>query len=172
MGYFVYLDGRMCPVLSDNLTLEQIREVAMVDLAYQALQENDHQPMIYRDLMDHIAKLKGFTDDEVAQYISQFYTDLNIDGRFVCVGRSLWGLRDWYLTEQTTDSAIASSILTDDEEFEDEVFEDESEDFDHDLQNIDADDEEIFEDDSDDDEDFPEALEDEELDSEEEEDDL
>ncbi|MDQ0418355.1 DNA-directed RNA polymerase subunit delta [Croceifilum oryzae] len=114
--------------MSDNLTLEQIRETAMVDLAYIALGQNNGQPLLYRDLIEYVSKTKGFTEEDVTQYIAQFYTDLNVDGRFVCVGRSLWGLREWYPTDQATDSAIASNIL-DDDDFGDEIYEDESDDF-------------------------------------------
>lgn len=110
----------------------------MVDLAYMALEQNNGQPMLYRDLVEYVSKTKNFTEEDVTTYIAQFYTDLNVDGRFVCVGRSLWGLRDWYPTDQATDSAIASNIL-DDDDFEEELYEDDSDDFATDLSGLDED---------------------------------
>jgi DNA-directed RNA polymerase subunit delta len=90
--------------------------------------------MLYRDIMGEVAKLKGFTDEEIEKYIAQLYTEINIDGRFVCVGRGLWGLREWYPTEQATDSAVAANVKDDylDDELDDEIFDDEDEDLDHD----------------------------------------
>lgn len=100
----------------------------MVDLVYELLTEKG-EPMLFRDLMKGVAEKKAFTEEEIDHYLAQLYTDLNIDGRFVCVGRSTWGLRAWYTLEQTTDSAIAENIKDDelDDEFEEELYEEESE---------------------------------------------
>jgi DNA-directed RNA polymerase subunit delta len=120
--------------LSDNLALEKIRETAMVDLAYNLLKEKG-DAMIYREIMDEIAKIKGFTEEDFTRYIAQLYTEINIDGRFVCVGRNLWGLREWYPIEQATDSAVAGNIKEDDldDELDSDLYEDEDEDYDLDA---------------------------------------
>lgn len=112
-------------------------ETPMVDLAYDLLKSKG-EPMIYRDIMDEIAKMKGFTEEEINQYIAQLYTEVNIDGRFICVGRSLWGLREWYPTEQATDSAVAANVKDDylEDEIEDDLYEDE-EDYDEDARDLD-----------------------------------
>lgn len=116
----------MCPNLSDNLAVEKVRETAMVDLAYDFLQEKG-EAMQYRDIMDEVSSMKGFTKEEAEHYIAQLYTEINIDGRFVCVGRNLWGLREWYPTEQATDSAVAANVKEDDEfdDIDEELFEEE-----------------------------------------------
>lgn len=147
----------------------------MVDLAYDLLKDKG-EPMLYRDIMGEIAKIKGFTDQEIEQYIAQLYTEINIDGRFICVGRSLWGLRNWYPTEQATDSAVAANVKDDylDDEIEGELFDEEDEDHydEDDLNGLeDLEDEDAYNDE--DDSPFSEELEEEELgDAEEEEDDL
>ncbi|WP_028776527.1 DNA-directed RNA polymerase subunit delta [Shimazuella kribbensis] len=115
---------------------EEIRETAMVDLAYEYLKSNG-EPQLYRVIMDVISKKKGFTKQETEQYIAQLYTAINIDGRFVCVGRSLWGLKHWYPIEQSTDSAIVANV---------------KDDYDHDL-----DDEDLF---GSDDDDFTDEIDD------------
>jgi DNA-directed RNA polymerase subunit delta len=117
--------------LAAQLTDEELREMSMVDLVHKILQSKG-EPMLYRDLLQEVARLKGFSEEEMMQYIAQLYTEINIDGRFVCVGRSLWGLKHWYPTEQTTDSAVAGNIKDDfdDEDLDEELYEEEEEDLD------------------------------------------
>ncbi len=86
-----------------KLTPEDAREIPMVDLAFAVL-KNANNPMYYRDLMSELAKIKGLSDDEVMQVIAQVYTEINIDGRFACVGNNLWGLKRWYPVERAEDS--------------------------------------------------------------------
>jgi DNA-directed RNA polymerase subunit delta len=99
----------------------------MVDLSYDVLRSKG-EPMLYRDMMNEVAKLKGFTAEKMSQYITQLYTEVNIDGRFVCVGRGLWGIRGWYPTEQTTDSAVAANVRDEylGDETEDELYHEEA----------------------------------------------
>jgi DNA-directed RNA polymerase subunit delta len=114
--------------LAVQLTDEELREISMVDLVHKILQSKG-EPMLYRDLLQEVARLKGFSEEEMMHYIAQLFTEINIDGRFVCVGRSLWGLKIWYPTEQTTDSAVAGNIKDDfdDEELDEELYEEEEE---------------------------------------------
>ncbi|TCS95553.1 DNA-directed RNA polymerase subunit delta [Hazenella coriacea] len=133
--------------MSDYQAAEKMAETAMVDLTYDLLKDKG-EPMHYRDIMNEIAKMKGFTKDDVEQYIAQLYTEVNIDGRFICVGRSLWGVRDWYPTEQATDSAVAANVKDDylDEEVEDALFDEDEENFAGDLEEIEEVDEDFEED--------------------------
>jgi DNA-directed RNA polymerase subunit delta len=85
---------RMSENLS-KLTPEKAKEVPMVDLAFNVLKAAN-TPFYYRDLMAEVAKVKGFTDEEIMQVIAQLYTEINVDGRFACVGNNLWGLKRWY----------------------------------------------------------------------------
>lgn len=123
--------------MPDNLAQmneEEIWETAMVDFAFHILQEKG-EPMLYREIMQKIAKLKGFSEEDVNRLIAQLYTEINIDGRFICVGKSLWGLKRWYPTEQATDSAVAQNVKDDDsdEDLEEEdLFEEEKTDFEED----------------------------------------
>ncbi|GAA5346655.1 DNA-directed RNA polymerase subunit delta [Planifilum fimeticola] len=114
--------------LAAQLTEEELREMPMVDLVHKILQSKG-EPMLYRDLLQEVARLKGFSEEESMRYIAQLFTEINIDGRFVCVGRSLWGLKHWYPTEQTTDSAVAGNIKDDydDEDLDEELYEEEEE---------------------------------------------
>jgi DNA-directed RNA polymerase subunit delta len=147
---------------NDAYAAERIRETAMVDLAYEHL-KSVGEPMLYRDILKHVTELKGFTQEDVERYIAQLYTEINIDGRFVCVGRSLWGLKHWYTIEQSTDSAIVANVkedddLLDDEDLydsEDDIFTDELDALDSETDDFDDDDpdNDFDDDETDDDED-------------------
>lgn len=81
---------------------EKVHEIPMVDLAFEILKAANN-PFYYRDLMNEVAKLRGLSEDEVREYIAQLYTEINIDGRFACVGTNLWGLKRWYPIEKSED---------------------------------------------------------------------
>lgn len=82
---------------------ERAKEMPMVDLAFEVLKAAN-TPFYYRDLMMEIAKIKGLSEEEVMQVIAQIYTEINIDGRFACVGTNLWGLKRWYPVEKADDA--------------------------------------------------------------------
>jgi DNA-directed RNA polymerase subunit delta len=86
-----------------KISEEQAKEMPMVDLAFVLLKAAN-TPFYYRDLMAEIAKIKGLSDDEIMQVIAQLYTEINIDGRFACVGTNLWGLKRWYPVEKSEDT--------------------------------------------------------------------
>ncbi len=101
---------------------EQAKEMPMVDLAFAVLKAAN-TPFYYRDLMQEIARIKGMSDEEVMQVIAQLYTEINIDGRFACVGNNLWGLKRWYPVEKTDDAmgnAQYPRIINDDDDDLDE----------------------------------------------------
>lgn len=121
----------------------------MVDLAFMVL-KMANTPMYYRDLMNEIAKIKEINDEEVMQVIAQLYTEINIDGRFACVGTNLWGLKRWYPAEKAEDAMSNTKrprIINDEEDDldDDDLFEDEEDTYtadeeDYDLANEDSDD--------------------------------
>jgi len=102
---------------------EQAKEMPMVDLAFLILKEAN-TPFYYRDLMQEVARLKGYTEEQMLDVIAQLYTEINIDGRFACVGNNLWGLKRWYPVEkadETVGSAARPRVINDiDYEDEDE----------------------------------------------------
>jgi DNA-directed RNA polymerase subunit delta len=111
---------------------EQAKEMPMVDLAFEVL-KSANTPFYYRDLMMEIAKIKGLSDDEVMAVIAQLYTEINIDGRFACVGSNLWGLKRWYPVDKSEDSAVGGAkrprIINDEDDDldEEDLFEEEEE---------------------------------------------
>lgn len=131
---------------------EKIREMPMVDLAFEVLKASN-TPFYYRDLMMEIAKLRGFTQEQIDEVIAQLYTEINIDGRFACVGSNVWGLKRWYPVERSDDAVAGSGkrprIINDDDDLDDDDLygEDEEETFSTDEEGFDLfdeDREEIF----------------------------
>lgn len=108
---------------------ERVKEMPMVDLAFELLKAAN-TPYYYRDLMMEIAKIRGLSQEQINDVIAQVYTEINIDGRFACVGSNMWGLKRWYPVERNEDpvgNAKRSRIINDEEDDED-LYTDEEED--------------------------------------------
>lgn len=84
---------------------EQVSEMSLIELAFELLVEKN-EPLYFNDLVDEIAALKGSSKEEVAAKIAQFYTDLNIDGRFTSLGENRWGLKTWYPVDQVEEEVV------------------------------------------------------------------
>ncbi|RPF54081.1 DNA-directed RNA polymerase subunit delta [Aquisalibacillus elongatus] len=85
---------------------EVVKEISMVEIAYEILSE-EKKAMNFNEIFDLIAEAKEYTQEEKEEYIVQFYTDLNIDGRFMSVGTNIWGLKKWYPFDQQEDDTIS-----------------------------------------------------------------
>ena len=146
---------------------EKWQEVALVDISYEVL-DQANKTMNYKDIFKEAASWKGLTDEELLELLPQVFTEMNLDGRFLCMSPSEWGLKKWYTTEQVEESieALARSKGIDDND-DDYGFEDEEvdEDFDAEIEDEDLDveeDEEDVELDEEADEDLSDEFEDEE----------
>ncbi|RJE86008.1 DNA-directed RNA polymerase subunit delta [Paenibacillus sp. 1011MAR3C5] len=143
-----------------KLDPERVKEMPMVDLAFEVLKAAN-TPYYYRDLMMEIAKIRGLSEEGINQFIAQVYTEINIDGRFACVGSNMWGLKRWYPVERSEDpvgNAKRTRIINDDDDLEDEdLFADEEDD----SYTADEEDYDAYDEDS---EDFEEAEEEAEVD--------
>ncbi|MED4311872.1 DNA-directed RNA polymerase subunit delta [Heyndrickxia coagulans] len=166
-----------------QLPKEELKEMSFIELAEQILEEKK-QVTSFQDLLAEIGAILGLPKEETESKMIQFYTDLNIDGRFISLGDNTWGLRAWYPVDQI-DEEVTHTVKTkrkkakvveeeedfiDDEDLDlediDDVAEDEEEDFaDEDEEDEDlAEDEDLVDDEfSDIDEDEEETFEDEEL---------
>ncbi|MCC3356263.1 DNA-directed RNA polymerase subunit delta [Bacillus sp. REN16] len=159
----------------DQYSPEQIKEMSMLEVAYEIfLGRKD--AITFNELVDEIAKTLELSEDEIRRKVSQFYTDLNIDGRFITLGDNRWGLRTWYPYEQIDEEVIHTEkpkkkkkskkkkdededlIDFDDLDDDDLDFEEDYDEEDEDLDDVDDEDEEDedFDDIDDEDEDFEE----------------
>lgn len=133
-----------------SLNAQNKAEMSLIDMAYAILKQTN-KPFHYRDLMQEVARLKGLTEEQVTEVIARLYTEINIDGRFVCIGGNVWGLKRWYPTDKTTTEKATGGKkfvrkdMDDDDDFfdEEEEVEDEDDAFD-DYDRV-ADDEEAVE---------------------------
>lgn len=82
-----------------ELSKEELIEESFVDLTYAMLEET-HETRTYSELVAEIENLLGLSKEDMKARLVQFYTDLNIDGRFLILGENRWGLREWYPVEQ------------------------------------------------------------------------
>ncbi|OCA82469.1 DNA-directed RNA polymerase subunit delta [Bacillus sp. FJAT-27225] len=117
----------------ENYSKEQLKEMSMIEMAYELL-KNKKQTLAFNEIIDEIAKASDLSKDQVRSRIAQFYTDLNIDGRFISLGENKWGLRVWYPVDTVEEEQVhaakpkkkkAKKVLDDDlddyEELEDEA---------------------------------------------------
>lgn len=139
-----------------ELNQEQLTEESLINLAYGILVENK-KPLAFRDIITAIENLNARTPEEMKASLNQFYTDVNIDGRFMILAENRWGLREWYAIDQVEEE-IAPTVkarkkkakaVEEDEEEEEEIElvddfdsydedEDEDEDEDDDLVGLDV----------------------------------
>ncbi|MGG4207575.1 DNA-directed RNA polymerase subunit delta [Paenibacillus jamilae] len=165
----------MSTPLNLKIDPEKVHETPMVDLAFMVLKAAN-TPYYYRDLMKEVAKLRGFSDEEINDVIAQLYTEINIDGRFACVGTNLWGLKRWYPVDKSEDALTGAKrpriINDEDDEDEDDYHEEEEtynsdDDFDADSEDEDGEDELFDGEEDDDDSDEDVVIDDEDLSDEE-----
>ena len=71
---------------------ENYKNESMVDVAYSYLKEINRK-VKFNELFDVISERIGFTDQQKEDLISNFYTNLSLDGRFVTLGNNEWDLR-------------------------------------------------------------------------------
>ena len=100
-----------------NMKLEELEILSYADLTELILKEENKTfttPVLFRKICD----LLGYTDEEYADKIGDYYTSLSTDKRFVFLDNNEWDLRE----------KTPVAIVMDDEEDEDEeVEEDEDE---------------------------------------------
>src|SRR5690606_17752180 len=98
---------------------------------FRSVLKTTNTPMYYRDLIMEIARLRGLSAEQINEVIAQVYTEINIDGRFACVGSNVWGLKRWYPVDKNEGDPVGNAkrprIINDDDDDEEELFADEEE---------------------------------------------
>ncbi|MED0946684.1 DNA-directed RNA polymerase subunit delta [Bacillus mobilis] len=150
---------------------EELKECSMIEVVHSVLGDK-RQATTFNELVQEIAQVLGLSQEQVNAKLAQFYTDLNIDGRFINLGENRWGLRSWYPYEQIDEEILPQpkpkkkrkveedgfdDYIEEDEDFDDaDGNEEEVEDLDKVLEEEDGDDEDLDDLDEDDDDDFAE----------------
>lgn len=83
-------------------------ELSMVEVAHAILAYHG-EAMAFADLTNEIQQYLGKSDEEIRERLSQFYTDLNVDGSFISLGDNTWGLRAWYPFESIDEATIGET---------------------------------------------------------------
>ncbi|OIK16083.1 DNA-directed RNA polymerase subunit delta [Bacillus sp. MUM 116] len=133
---------------------EELKELSLIEMAYEFL-NNSKQPISFHELVKEISAAAGVSEEEMRSKLAQFYTDINIDGRFLSLGENRWGLRVWYPVD-TQEEEVVTAVkpkkkkakkVVDEEELDDYDEVDE-EDFD-DLDDYADDEEDVLDDEED-----------------------
>ncbi|MEE1131141.1 MAG: DNA-directed RNA polymerase subunit delta [Caryophanon sp.] len=82
-----------------EMTKEQLAEESLIDLTF-AILDDKKSTITFEDLLNVLQQLNGASDEYMQEQFLQFYTDMNIDGRFLLNQEGQWGLREWYKVEQ------------------------------------------------------------------------
>lgn len=91
----------------DQYSTEEVKEMSMLEVAYEVFLTKK-QAITFKELVEEVQNILDLSQEEVNGRIAQFYTDLNIDGRFIFVGEAGWGLRSWYPYEQIDEEVQVS----------------------------------------------------------------
>lgn len=137
-----------------EMTTTQLQEESLIDLAF-AILEDKKNSLTLKELFDDIQHYNGLTDEEMASRKPQFYTDMNIDGRFLAIAENQWGLREWYPVEQIEEESAPTVKVR---KKKDKVVDDDLEDLDEDEIVFEEEFDEFVEDDDEDDDDDNEPV--------------
>lgn len=90
-----------------NYSHDELEKMSMIELANAVLLD-EKKAMNFKDIFEQVAKVKELSKEEKQNGISQFYTDLNVDGRFLTIGSNMWGLKRWYPVDQIDENVSAA----------------------------------------------------------------
>lgn len=64
------------------------------DLAHAILKAKG-APLYFRELFEEVMAIKPLPGKNREHIMAGIHTELNLDGRFIHVGKGVWGLREW-----------------------------------------------------------------------------
>ena len=120
-----------------DMTKEELEVLSYTDLTYMLLKENK-KTMNTPTLFKLICDLLGYSDEEYAAKIGDYYTSLTIDKRFVLLDNAEWDIRDNHKIELVVDDDEEEMDETEESEEENEEEIDETEE-EEDIDSIDDD---------------------------------
>lgn len=89
----------------EQLERDEIEEMSLIEIAYEILNEKK-QPLPFKELLNEVAAILNLSEQEVDKIMAQFYTDLNIDGKFMNVGGNTWAIKSWYPVDKIEDDIV------------------------------------------------------------------
>ncbi|TRZ36675.1 DNA-directed RNA polymerase subunit delta [Niallia circulans] len=155
----------------DKFTKEELNEMSLIEIAYELL-NGAKTPYSFNEIVKEVSRLVDLSEDQINDRLAQFYTDINIDGRFLSLGDNRWGLRTWYPVDKSEEDVVtvtkpkkkkAKKAAEDDFDDYDDSVEEDYEEFDEDDDVEDEDDlldDDLADDEEEDDDSFDEDAED------------
>lgn len=98
----------------------ELEILSYTDLTYMLLKENK-KPMNTPSIFREICNLLGYTDEDYASKIGDYYTSLTIDKRFVLLEDAKWDVRDHHSVELVLDEEDEETVEEESEEEEEEI---------------------------------------------------
>lgn len=90
-------------------------ELSMIEVARAILEERGRDnEMYFNDLVNEIQNYLEKSNSEIRAALPTFYSDLNVDGSFIPLGKNKWGLRSWYAIDEIDEEVI--TLEEDDED--------------------------------------------------------
>lgn len=125
-----------------NLTITELKAMSYTDIAYMILVD-EKKTINTADLFRKICDLFGYSEEEYAEKIGDFYTSLTTDCRFLFLDTAEWDLRDNHIVKMEVEDDEDEEVVEEDEEKEETDEEDEEENIDEvineDLDDVDDD---------------------------------
>jgi DNA-directed RNA polymerase subunit delta len=72
---------------------------SMIDVAYE-LTLKKKKAIDFQKLWKEVSEVKGYTEEEMEEHQSLFYTNITLDGRFITTGENKWDLRSRHKFEE------------------------------------------------------------------------
>lgn len=92
----------------EKLKGQERSELSLIEVAHAILQESG-EVYDFNQLLEFLQNYLSLSDADLEKKMVRFYTDLNVDGRFISLGDNRWGLRAWYPID-SIDEEILSTI--------------------------------------------------------------
>jgi len=73
---------------------DMMNQVSEVELAFKLLQKIG-KAVYFRELITEVLELKGRKIHSLPHAIAEVHTQINMDNRFVHMGKGMWGLLEW-----------------------------------------------------------------------------
>lgn len=68
-------------------------KMSVADIAYQILKAKG-RPVYFRDLIGQVLSVTSIQGADLGHQMSAVHTELNLDNRFVFLGKGMWGIRE------------------------------------------------------------------------------
>ncbi len=96
---------------------------SMIDVAYEVIEE-EYRAFSFKELYDKVTTILEFDDETKTRNIGIFYTQLTVDGRFLCLTNNTWDLKDRHSYAASHDESAKEAYGAIEEEHSEKTEED------------------------------------------------